>query len=177
MFKVVKGWSGPMMKIPLVAELSVRLIYLWSSLLRHQYHDASIRFPPRLRQKRWTATAQDILDHEVNIAGDIFLSSAFVSYLGVFTGPFRNSLVKSWAVILRDRGIRVSEGYSLAQVSKMPSVDEKILTYKWRGHFLRISWPTHGGGHFSRISSLWVLPEIWGVKSVMSWNASVTIVL
>lgn len=69
-------------------------------------------------QKRWTATAQDILDHEVNLTGDIFLSAAFVSYLGAFTGPFRNSLVESWTVILRDKGIRVSDGFSLAQVKK-----------------------------------------------------------
>lgn len=68
-------------------------------------------------QKRWKATAQDILDHEVNLTGDIFLSAAFVSYLGAFTGPFRHSLLESWAVILRDKGIRVSDGFSLTQVS------------------------------------------------------------
>ncbi|CAM9781524.1 unnamed protein product [Ectocarpus sp. 12 AP-2014] len=72
--------------------------------------------------KRWTATAQDILDHEVNLTGDIFLSAAFVSYLGAFTGPFRNSLVESWTVILRDKGVRVSDGFSVAQVLVTPVV-------------------------------------------------------
>ena len=72
-------------------------------------------------QKRWKATAQDILDHEVNLTGDIFLSAAFVSYLGAFTGPFRHSLQESWAVILRDKGIRVSDGFSLTQVTEMAS--------------------------------------------------------
>ncbi|CAM9286047.1 unnamed protein product [Ectocarpus sp. 6 AP-2014] len=72
--------------------------------------------------KRWTATAQDILDHEVNLTGDIFLSAAFVSYLGAFTGPFRNSLVESWTVILRDKGVRVSDGFSVAQVLITPVV-------------------------------------------------------
>lgn len=69
-------------------------------------------------QKRWKATAQDIVDHEVNLTGDIFLSAAFVSYLGGFTGPFRHSLLESWVVVLRDKGIRVSDGFSLTQVSK-----------------------------------------------------------
>lgn len=69
-------------------------------------------------QKRWKATAQEILDHEVNLTGDMFLSAAFVSYLGAFTGPFRHSLLESWVVVLRDKGIRVSDGFSLTQVSK-----------------------------------------------------------
>lgn len=69
-------------------------------------------------QKRWTATAQDILDDGVNLVGDIFLSAAFVSYLGAFTGPFRHSLSDSWAILLRDKGIRVSEKFSLTQVGQ-----------------------------------------------------------
>eukprot|EP00903_Cladosiphon_okamuranus_P017642 g16249.t1 len=76
--------------------------------------------------KRWTATAQDILDHEVNLTGDIFLSAAFLSYLGAFTGPFRNSLVASWTVMLRDKGVRVSDGFSLAQVLIRP-----VLLREW----------------------------------------------
>lgn len=79
-------------------------------------------------QKRWTATAHDILDHEVNLTGDIFLSAAFVSYLGAFTGPFRASLVESWTIILRDKGVRVSDGFSLAQVRKEKAVKRGNLT-------------------------------------------------
>ncbi|CAM9257732.1 unnamed protein product, partial [Hapterophycus canaliculatus] len=74
---------------------------------------------------RWTATAQEILDHEVHLTGDIFLSAAFVSYLGAFTGPFRNSLVGSWTVLLRDKGIRVSDDFSLAQVSNVGGGKER----------------------------------------------------
>lgn len=76
-------------------------------------------------QKRWTTSAQDILDHEVNLTGDIFLSAAFVSYLGAFTGPFRLSLSKSWTVTLRDKGVRVSEGYSLSQVREPNGVRDE----------------------------------------------------
>ncbi|CAN0529915.1 unnamed protein product, partial [Ectocarpus sp. 12 AP-2014] len=42
--------------------------------------------------------------------------------LGAFTGPFRNSLVESWTVILRDKGVRVSDGFSVAQVLVTPVV-------------------------------------------------------
>lgn len=70
-----------------------------------------------LLQKRWTATAQDILDDEVNLTGDIFLSAAFVSYLGAFTGSFRRTLSENWAMTLRDKGVRVSDGYSLTKVN------------------------------------------------------------
>lgn len=59
-----------------------------------------------------------MLNHEVNLTGDIFLSAAIVSYLGAFTGPFRRSLTESWALILRDKGVRVSDGYSLSQVGE-----------------------------------------------------------
>lgn len=52
----------------------------------------------------------------MNLTGDVFLSAAFVSYLGAFTGPFRRSLSENWAVTLRDKGVRVSDGYSLAKV-------------------------------------------------------------
>ena len=69
-------------------------------------------------QERWRATVREILDYEVNLTGDIFLSAAFVSYLGAFTGPFRHMLSASWAVILRDKGIHVSDGYSLAKVGR-----------------------------------------------------------
>lgn len=54
----------------------------------------------------------------MNLTGDIFISAAFVSYLGAFTGPFRNSLVESWTIILRDKGVRVSDDFSLAQVGQ-----------------------------------------------------------
>ncbi|CAM9197261.1 unnamed protein product [Discosporangium mesarthrocarpum] len=71
---------------------------------------------------RWSATAQGILEDEVNLTGDTFLSAAFVSYLGGFTGPFRDSLVESWAVTLRDKGIRVSEDFSVVQALGDPVV-------------------------------------------------------
>ncbi|CAM9656208.1 unnamed protein product [Ascophyllum nodosum] len=76
--------------------------------------------------ERWRATVREILDYEVNLTGDIFLSAAFVSYLGAFTGPFRHMLSASWAVILRDKGIHVSDGYSLAKV-----LGEPVVLRKW----------------------------------------------
>lgn len=60
----------------------------------------------------------EILESEANLTGDIFVSAAFVSYLGPFTGPFRHMLSKSWVTILRDKGVRVSDGYSLPKVGK-----------------------------------------------------------
>lgn len=78
-------------------------------------------------QKRWKATTQEILESEANLTGDIFLSAAFVSYLGAFTGPFRHTLFKSWAAILRDKGVRVSDGYSLPKVGKRNDADDNIL--------------------------------------------------
>lgn len=70
-------------------------------------------------QERWASLAQDMRQQEENLTGDMFLSAAFVSYLGAFTGRYRRSLSESWAVILRDKGVRVTDGFSLYQVAEL----------------------------------------------------------
>ncbi|CAM9185724.1 unnamed protein product, partial [Choristocarpus tenellus] len=75
---------------------------------------------------RWAATAQEILEDEANLTGDTFLSATFVSYLGGFTGAFRDSLVEYWTVSLRDKGVRVSEDYSFVH-----AIGKTVVVREW----------------------------------------------
>ena len=46
--------------------------------------------------KRWIETVKDLEIEIVNLIGDVFISSAQISYCGPFTGQFRNILVQKW---------------------------------------------------------------------------------
>lgn len=47
------------------------------------------------------------------LAGDVFLSSACIAYLGAFTAPFRLDMIKQWCALSEERGIVISGGFSL----------------------------------------------------------------
>ena len=45
-------------------------------------------------QKRWEEATVDLGKLYKNLVGDILIASGIISYLGAFTGSFRNSTVK-----------------------------------------------------------------------------------
>ena len=53
-------------------------------------------------------------------AGDVFMAAAFISYLGAFTGAYRDKLLESWTGRCKDLGIPVSQPYSLAATLSTP---------------------------------------------------------
>lgn len=61
------------------------------------------------------------------LVGDIFLSAAFVSYLGPFTGSYRRELTQLWTAKLIDASIPVSPDFSLAK-----QLADPVLVRDWQ---------------------------------------------
>ena len=45
---------------------------------------------------RWKEQIERIADELLKLIGDVFLSAATISYLGPFTGAYREPMVKGW---------------------------------------------------------------------------------
>jgi dynein heavy chain len=52
--------------------------------------------------------------------GDVFLASASIAYLGAFTGPYRQTLAKSWGAACTNLGIAASPDFTLRGVLAAP---------------------------------------------------------
>eukprot|EP01035_Chromulina_nebulosa_P017366 gene17366-22914_t len=64
--------------------------------------------------ERWSQNIVLLAEERNTLIGDVFLSSACISYYGGFTGPYRDNLVKSWQTKILDLGIPSSgEKFSL----------------------------------------------------------------
>ncbi|XP_069471802.1 dynein axonemal heavy chain 7 isoform X2 [Ambystoma mexicanum] len=63
---------------------------------------------------RWSLTAIKLGQLYINLIGDILISSGIVAYLGAFTSSYRQSQIKEWSVVLKNRDIPCSEDFSLS---------------------------------------------------------------
>ena len=54
------------------------------------------------------------------LVGDVFLSAACISYMGAFTGAYRQKLVGSWLAGCRERDIPISHKFTLQAVLGTP---------------------------------------------------------
>ncbi|GAX73618.1 hypothetical protein CEUSTIGMA_g1069.t1 [Chlamydomonas eustigma] len=62
---------------------------------------------------RWKSTAEDLSDRMLLLVGDVLLSAACISYMGAFTGSYRQKLVQSWILGCQEREIPASPSFSL----------------------------------------------------------------
>jgi len=69
---------------------------------------------------RWRETVGTIRTEIVNLTGDVFLSSAAISYYGPFTGVYRNEIVDKWLEACRTTGIPCGETFDLREVMGNP---------------------------------------------------------
>jgi dynein heavy chain len=76
---------------------------------------------------RWGETVSSLNIAATNVLGDIILSSGTISYLGAFTGDFRNKLVAQWALTLAEVGIPSSEGANIEMTLANP-----VLLRSWQ---------------------------------------------
>eukprot|EP00210_Caulerpa_lentillifera_P003766 g3598.t1 len=65
---------------------------------------------------RWEQTAERIQQDTTLLTGDVFLSSACISYFGAFTGQYREDLLKQWTGFCKDMGIRISVDFCLQKI-------------------------------------------------------------
>lgn len=61
-----------------------------------------------------------IADDLMKVIGNVFLSAATISYLGPFTGAYREPIIKLWKEKFANLGIPYSENYSLANTLETP---------------------------------------------------------
>jgi dynein heavy chain len=71
-------------------------------------------------EKRWGETVVLLGDALVNVLGDVIVCAGTVSYLGVFTFDFRNSLVSEWQTALKSMNIPHSKVCNLETVLSDP---------------------------------------------------------
>lgn len=69
---------------------------------------------------RWRATVETIGQAIINLTGDVFLSSAAISYYGPFTGVYRNEIVDNWLSSVKQVAIPCDDLFDLREVMGNP---------------------------------------------------------
>ena len=69
---------------------------------------------------RWNSTVIKIKEESVKLIGDVFLSAAFISYLGPFTGSYRETMISAWFGAVTTKQIPASETFSLVSTMGDP---------------------------------------------------------
>lgn len=80
---------------------------------------------------RWKEQIGTIGEEFRNLIGDVFLSAATISYLGPFTGGYREPLIEEWKGKFKELGIPFTESYSLSKTLETP-----IRIRDWMGEGL-----------------------------------------
>ena len=65
---------------------------------------------------RWSETAEQIAQSMILLIGDAFNASGYISYLGAFTGQYRDNILKGWMEMCKDASIPVSDDFTLQKV-------------------------------------------------------------
>lgn len=69
---------------------------------------------------RWKETVSSLSEEIERLVGNVFLSSACISYFGAFTGEFREDLVKNWVGQCLERKIPTSPDFNLVKIMGDP---------------------------------------------------------
>lgn len=71
-------------------------------------------------QVRWKQTTEEMAEQAKLLIGDVFVSSACISYIGAFTGEYRDALLSKWIERCKELGIPVSDSCSLSGTLASP---------------------------------------------------------
>lgn len=80
---------------------------------------------------RWKETVEKIDGEIQKLVGNVFLSSGCISYYGAFTGVYRQKMVKEWVEQSKERGIPISDNFSLINIMGDP-----VVVREWNHHGL-----------------------------------------
>ena len=69
---------------------------------------------------RWDALIETMETDVKTLAGNVFLSSASIAYLGAFTAPFRRDMSEKWVELCHERNIKISDEFSLVSTLATP---------------------------------------------------------
>ena len=59
---------------------------------------------------RWTEAAETLGEKYTELTGDMLISAGVISYLGAFTGTYRNEITSQWSALCVDRAIPSGKG-------------------------------------------------------------------
>eukprot|EP00397_Hematodinium_sp_SG-2012_P000045 GEMP01000045.1.p1 GENE.GEMP01000045.1~~GEMP01000045.1.p1 ORF type:complete len:3312 (+),score=740.25 GEMP01000045.1:2269-12204(+) len=76
---------------------------------------------------RWKAMVEKKNEELINLAGDVFLSAAAVSYYGPFSGDYRSDIVATWLAKAQELGLCCDPEYDLRHV-----LGDPIVMRQWR---------------------------------------------
>ncbi|PFH34573.1 dynein heavy chain family protein [Besnoitia besnoiti] len=112
---------------------------------------------------RWTTSVEQLEDSKVTVIGDALLASAFVSYVGAFTSPFRVSLIEeTWKVDLKQKVIPFTE-----QVTPLEVLADEADMARWKNDGLPADRTSIENAAIVTSCSRWPLlidPQLQGVK-------------
>ena len=63
--------------------------------------------------ERWNGAVERMEEDAGKLVGNVFLSAACISYLGPFTGPYREAMISQWVKDIMDRKVPASPGFRL----------------------------------------------------------------
>ena len=70
---------------------------------------------------RWRESVTRLTANRELLVGDVFISAAMISYIGPFTGSFRDTIIKEWVEGSKALSIPMSEQYSLFDTMGNPN--------------------------------------------------------
>ena len=71
---------------------------------------------------RWKEQIEGIAVELLKVIGDVFLSAATISYLGPFTGQYRDPVIDGWKLKFEELAIPFTETYNLSSTLETPLV-------------------------------------------------------
>lgn len=64
---------------------------------------------------------QDLEAKLLGVLGDTLISAASIAYLGAFTAPYRRDMIARWLKECKEKGIPVTENFSLIDAMAEPN--------------------------------------------------------
>lgn len=77
--------------------------------------------------ERWAESIKRFESEIITIVGDVFISAACISYLGPFTGVFRQELTSKWIALLYEKNIPISS----ESVSTIKTLGNPVVIRDW----------------------------------------------
>lgn len=77
--------------------------------------------------ENWSETVRVLKENMTSLIGDIFLGTASISYIGPFTGVYRDLIVNEWVEKLREIKIPASDSYKLTT-----ALGDAVKIRNWR---------------------------------------------
>ena len=101
---------------------------------------------------RWTQRAAELGEEYAALLGDVAVCAAICAYLGPYTMAYRAAVVAQWRDLLRQKGIRASESFSL-----LYTLGDPVRIREWKIHGLPSDSFSVDNGIIMSRSSQWPL--------------------